>query len=451
MNLGKKINNIAISKRVLFTTPSHDRNSFVIPDFENFFGSKFLLHDLSEINDLDNLADPQNDILKSMSLSASLLNVNDLFYLINGSSSGIIAAITAVLSPGDKVLIARNCHKSVLNGLILTGAHPIWFLPDFNKNWSIFDSVNPLQIDSYLRIFPDIKAVIITSPTYEGVCSDISSIADVCRKFSVKLIVDEAHGALKSFAPHFFGKNAILCGADISVQSLHKTCGAPNPSAILLSNGSINRQVIQDALNLFITSSPSYPILAAIESTINFLSSDKGLDCIHKLIKYIIDFKSAFRRYNNIHFCPFNDPSKLLVKIDGLSGFALSDILFDEFNIEDESANASSFLFLTGIGTKKNKLNLLENALKSILNSSFPHSDLLSSCPLIIPDSAFSPRQAFFSDKIVIDISKSFGRVCAQVITEYPPGIPLLIPGEVISHSHINYLKNKFPLIKVIR
>lgn len=449
--LGKKIKKIAKSDRILFTTPSHDRTSFVIPDVSDYVGRKFFHHDLSEINDLDNLAEPEGEILLSMQNAASLIGVEDLFYLINGSTSGILAAMLSVLKEGDEVLIARNCHKSVLNGLVLTGAVPRWFLPEMDTEWGVFKGVSPKAVEQNLKINTSVKAVIITSPTYEGMNSDIEAIADICHSFGVLLIVDEAHGALKSFAPNIFGKNAVSLGADICIQSLHKTCGAPNPCAILLSNGMISREKIQNSLNIINTSSPSYPMLAAIEKTITYLLGKDGQEKILKLCNDIEDLKKAFANSENIDFCNYNDFTKIMVKINGLSGFVLSDILFDEFHIEDELCNNVSSLLLTGIGTTKHKLKQLEKALMVILSTEYRFPQYKQPCPLSTSEVVMSPREANFAEKVKIPLSIAEGRVCGEIITEYPPGIPLVILGEKITGEQVEYLLKTRQSIEVVR
>lgn len=448
--LGKKIKEIAKSDRVLFTTPSHDRTSFVIPEVSDYVGRKFFHNDLSEINDLDNLAAPEAEILYSMQNAASLIGVEDLFYLINGSSSGIVAAMLSVLKDKDKVLIARNCHKSVLNGLVLTGAEPFWITPEIDEDWAVFKGLSPKLVEEKLSLINGIKAVIITSPTYEGIDSDIFEISNICHKYGVLLIVDEAHGALKSFAPKIFGQNAVQLGADICVQSLHKTCGAPNPCAILLSNGVISRDKIQNSLNLINTSSPSYPMLAAIEKTITFLLSKDGQEKIKKLCKDIDELKSAFENEKEIEFCKDNDLTKIMVKINGLSGFVLSDILFDEFNIEDELCNNFSSLLLTGIGTTKHKLKQLEKALKVILSTEYRFPQMRMVCPISGSDYVMTPREACFSNKVKIPLSLAEGRVCAEIITEYPPGIPIVVLGERITREQVEYLLQSRKLIEVV-
>lgn len=451
MTIGKKIKKIANSNRILFTTPSHDRKAFVIPDVAKFFGRNFFQNDLSEINDLDNLSEPSEDILESMQKSADLMGINDLFYLINGSTSGILASMLATLKENAEVIIARNCHKSVLNGLILTGAKPIWILPEINEKWGIFNPVSPEKISAIFETKPNIKAVIITSPTYEGVSSDIETISKICHENNAVLIVDEAHGALKSFAPDIFGKSAIKEGADIAIQSLHKTCGAPNPCAMLQSNGKIPSEKIQNALNIINTSSPSYPMIAAIEGTINYLFSKNGQNKIEELIKNINQLKLNFEGEKNVEFFQENDPSKIIIKINGLNGFDLSDILFEKFNIEDELTNNVVSVLLTGIGTGKRKLKKLEKAIKEIAKKKYASKQNYQPVPIITKEAKMTPRSAYFAEKEEIEIEKARGRICGEIITEYPPGIPLLILGEEIGQEQIDYLKNSRQLINVIR
>lgn len=443
MTIYNDINKILKSERILFTTPSHDGNSFVLPTKQNILGKKFYKNDLSEINGLDNLSEPQACILKSMKKSADLIGVEHVFYLVNGSSSGIISAMLSVLKNNDKVLIARNCHKSVINGLILSGAEPVWIMPTINDKWDIFNPVLPEQIEEKLSLNNQIKTVIITSPTYEGVCSDIEKIAEICHKHGAILIVDEAHGALKSFYPEFFGKNAVKLGADIAIQSLHKTCGAPNPCAIMLCGQNTDKEHVQSCLNLINTTSPSFPIISAIEESINYLFSQKGQKQIKRLIKNLQDFRNSFSKNKNIEFCDFNDITKILVKINGLSGFQISDILFDKFNIEDENVNTSASLLLTGIGTSKTKLKKLEMALKNISAQNYTNIEKKIITNILIPDISTIPRKAFFAEKEAVETEKSIGRICAEIISEYPPGIPVLLAGEKIQKEQVNYLKTK--------
>ncbi|MCR5261946.1 MAG: aminotransferase class V-fold PLP-dependent enzyme [Candidatus Gastranaerophilales bacterium] len=442
---------ISKSDRKLFTTPSHDRDNFIVPNCKKIFGNSFYEYDLSEVNGLDNLGNPENSIMSAMKKSAELLGVKSLFYLINGSSSGIIASMLSFLREKDKVLIARNCHQSVLNGLILTGAEPVWILPELNSEWEIFDPVSPSEIEKKLIENKTVKAVIITSPTYEGVTSDIKAIAEVCHKYNKILIVDEAHGALKSFYPEVFGENAVKLGADIAIQSLHKTCGAPNPCAVMLCGENVCPENIQNSLNLINTTSPSFPMIMAIEETINYLASPNGKKQISRLVSDIRQFKNEFQNDEKIQFCDFNDETKILVKITGMSGYNLSDSLFENFNIEDELTNNRASLLLTGLGTTKQKLKKLGKALKKI--ACYPNlpQKPTEQTPYFIPKMQMSLKNAYFSEKEEVSAENSIGKICGEIISEYPPGIPVLLAGEKIRKEHIEFLKNKKETIQVIK
>lgn len=457
MSLNKLIEKFGKRKRTLFTTPSHNQGEFIIPKNKNLLGKKVFEADFSEIEDFDNFANPEGVILESQKKAAEIYGSKYTFYLTNGSTSGIIAAMNAILSENDKVLIARNCHKSVYSGLVITGAHPVWLLPDYNEEWGIFKAIKAEQVEKKLAQDPNIKAFIITNPTYEGVTSSISKISEICKKYNVILIVDEAHGALWSF-DGTIGTPAIRDGADISVQSLHKTAGALNPSAVLHVHKEfpIDVEKIQCSLNLINTTSPPYPILANIENTVHFLSSKQGKNKISELIDNVIKMTKKLSKYNNIFIYSYNnDITKILVKINGLSGYELSDILFNEFKIEDELSNEKSVLLLTGIGTSKEKLKKLEKALIRISKetASMHHSEseyeTIKPFNYPTPQLASTPRKILSQPYKSVKIVDAIGKICHELIMNYPPGVPIIIPGEVIQEEHITLL-NDYEYIKVL-
>ncbi len=436
-------------KRTLFTTPSHSQGDFVAPETLKLLGQKFFTCDYSEIEGFDNLSSPIGIIKDAQSAAAEIYGAKSTFFLTNGSTSGIIAAMYALLTKGDKVVIARNCHKSVYNGLVLTGAVPIWLIPDYNSDWGIFESVNTDYLEEILEKNRDVKAFIMTNPTYEGAMSDIYRISSVCRKYNVKLIVDEAHGALWNFNKSL-GTPSLIQGADIVVQSLHKTAGALNPSALLhiSKESDINPSTIQNSLNLFTTTSPSYPILLNIESTINFLSSARGQAYLHQLSKNINRLLRTLKNIPNLQVYSYNnDITKILIKATNISGFELSEILFGEYGIEDELSNEKSVLLLTGVGTSKAKLKKLEKALVNlcldnikIANDSDKKS--IDYYP-IEPRVRYIPSVLWGKHSKEVDLKYALSRVCMEVIADYPPGAPLLLPGEVIKKEHILYLLNR--------
>lgn len=428
-------------KRTIFTTPSHNQK----PLFQTKYSS-FYEDDYSEIEGFDNLANPSGAILISRGRISEITNAKT-FFSTQGATSAILAAMKTIINPCDKVLIARNCHKSVYNGLIITAGVVNWFMPEVDKEWGIYTKIDPKKLDSTLQM-DDYKVFIMTSPTYEGVNSNIEEIAKVCRKNKTYLIVDESHGALYNFS-NKLSKTAIEQGADVSINSLHKTAGALNQCALLNVSKNISNfeeEAFQNSLNLFHTSSPSYPLLANIESCIDFLNSKKGHDEINALIDEIDKFKKELIRFGVEFYEDENhDPTKLFLRKQGLSGFDLSQILYDEFNIEDELNNSIGCLYLTGIGTTKQKLEKLKQALKKVkTNPSHSFFDVdFQPHPLV----KMQPFEAFNKNYIYCDKKDCLLKISSTTILPYPPGIGILYPGEAIQKWHLDYLNSNVKVI----
>ncbi len=455
MSIIKFIEKYRKSNRTLYTTPSHGQGDFAAPQALKMVGKKFFQCDYSEIEGFDNLANPIGIIKVVQENAARIYDAKASFYLTNGSTSGIIAAMYSVLNRNDKVLIARNCHKSVYNGLVLTSAVPLWLMPEYNKDWDIYETVNIDYLEEVLSKNRDIKAFIMTNPTYEGVMSDIYRISCVCKKYNVKLIVDEAHGALWNFHKAL-GTPSLLQGADIVVQSLHKTAGALNPSALLHigKDSDINPRKVQEALNLITTTSPSYPLLINIEAVINFLNSEKGKLQVYELVKNVNRLIRALKVIPNLEVYSYNnDVTKILVKVTNMSGFELSDILYEKYEIEDEMANEKSVLFLTGLGTTKAKLKKLERALNDLCANNIKitqEEESVKSFTAVEPRVRFTPALVWGRPYKEVETKFALSRISMEVIADYPPGIPVLLPGEVIKKEHIEYLSARKPKIKVL-
>ena len=448
MTIVNFIENFKKKKRVLFTTPSHGQGDFVNPASLKLLGHKFFTCDYSEIEGFDNLSNPIGIIRTSQVEAARIYGAKSTFFLTNGSTSGIVASMFALLNRCDKVLIARNCHKSVYNGLVLTGAVPLWLMPQYNKEWGIYETISLDLLEETLARNKDIKAFIMTNPSYEGVMSDVYRISSVCKKYNVKLIVDEAHGALWNYHKAL-GTPALMQGADIVVQSLHKTAGALNPAALLHIglDSDIEPKNIQKALNLITTTSPSYPLLVNIESTINYLSSQNGQTKLQELVKNVNRTIRFLKSIPNLEVYSYNnDVTKILVKVTNMSGFELSDILFDEYNIEDELANEKSVMFLTGLGTTKSKLKKLEKALFDLCAKNIkikPNEERENPVINIEPRVRYTPALLWGKPSREVELKYALARVSMELIADYPPGIPILLPGEVIKKEHIEYLKDR--------
>jgi len=332
------------STRRFFTTPSHSGKFFVFSKFRQFYK-----YDISETDEYN----PQGALDNAQKMAAEIYGTKQTLFLTNGSTSGIIAAILACCKKGDKVLLWENSHPCHKNAVFLAGADPVYYSLNLIKKWGIPDKFHPKNLDKQLSE-NNIKAVIVTSPTYEGVVSNIKKLKDVCRKHNAYLIVDEAHGALYPFSDKL-PESAVKI-ADFTVQSLHKTAGGLNPTALLHTQTDLD---IKDALSKINTTSPSYPLLASIEANIRFLNSSRGRKILDKLLGDLIKIEQNCKNYEI--FAP--DVTKINLKHAGLSGQELSEILYDKYNIEDEKTNDISTLLLTGIGTDNLKLSKLKEIL----------------------------------------------------------------------------------------
>ena len=429
-------------ERILFTTPSHNQ----IPKFNTNL-EEFYKYDYSELDGFDNLSNPRNSIMVSQARVSECLGAKQSFFVIQGATTAMLAAMKALISPGDRVLVARNCHKCVFSGLILSAGIVDWFIPDEDEDWGIYTEINPKKLERTLEL-NDYKVFIMVSPTYEGINSDIEQIAQICRNHNTYLIVDEAHGSLYNFS-EVLPKTAISQGADVSVNSLHKTAGALNQTALLNVSKQIKNieiEIFQQALNIFQTTSPSYPLLANIEACIGYLNSKEGKDEIENLILEIQALKPELERYGiQFYKAPNHDPTKILLRKEGVSSDELSDTLFEEYNIEDEMNSSNFCLYLTGIGTTKAKLEKLKHALKKVKTNpswEFPKIDF-QPYPMvkIQPVDTFNLNYGFVSKQ------DALLKISNKMILPYPPGVGLLYPGEAIQKWHLDYLDNNIEVI----
>lgn len=331
------------NRKYLFTTPSHNQKYFIFNKFRNFYK-----YDISETE----AQDPQTALAQAEKRATKIYGTRHTHFLTNGSTSGVITAVLACCNKGDKVLLWRNSHPCHLNAVKLAGCEPVFYDLPIDKEWGIPQKTTPELVD-----VKGVKAVIVTSPSYEGIISDVEKIKEICRNNGAYLIIDEAHGALYPFSDKL--PQSAVNIADFTIQSLHKTAGGLNPTALLHVNCDCDAS---NALSMINTTSPSYPLLASTEANINFLNSKRGRKKIETLISLIEEIKNST---NNVEFGG-DDITKILIKKPGMTGFELSEKLFDEFDIEDEKTNEVSTMLLCGIGTTEAKLKKLSHALKKI-------------------------------------------------------------------------------------
>ncbi len=330
-------------KNALFTTPSHAQSFFITSKFEQFYK-----YDTSETD----THEPEDALICAEKHASSIYGTTKTKFLTNGSTSGIIASVLACADKDEKVLIWNNSHSCHKNAVELSGAIPIFYELETDDNWGIHNELAPETLEKYLKN-NHFKAVIVTSPSYYGIVSDVKALKEVCAKYNAFLIVDEAHGALYPFSEKL--PQSAVNIADFTVQSLHKTAGGLNPTALLHTNTDLD---IDSALAKFSTTSPSYALLYSIERNINYLNSQKGKQKIDELIKNIQNLRS------NIEFFD-GDITKILIKHKNYTGFELSEKLFEN-KIEDEKTNEKSTMLLCGLGTSKLKLQRLEKVLRKL-------------------------------------------------------------------------------------
>lgn len=335
------------NQKTLFTTPSH--------------GQKFCIYDrLKELYKLDisetEFHNPVEALKRAQLWARSIYHTYSTTFLTNGSTSGIIAAVLSCTQVGDKVLIASNSHPCHFNAVKLAGARALTYDLEIDPEWGVPLEVRPEVIEYYLNRY-SIRTVIITSPSYEGIISDIEEIKSICERNGAYLIVDEAHGALYPFSERL--PLSAVNVADFTVQSLHKTAGGLNPTALLHCNCEID---VRPALDMFMTTSPSYPLLASIELNIEYLNSRDGRREIDNLITRLDNIREKCRC---VEFFG-DDPTKMLIKVPGISGYELSEMLYNDFDIEDEKTNEKSTMLLCGIGTDNKKLDKLQHVLSKL-------------------------------------------------------------------------------------
>ncbi len=335
------------TNKLFFTTPSHGQKDGIYDRLEDMYKI-----DISETE----YYDPQEALSRAQLWARTVYHTYSTTFLTNGSTSGIIAAVLSCTQVGDKVLIASNAHPCHFNAVRLAGARAITYDVDIDPDWDVPLETKPEIIEAYLNRY-DIRTVIITSPTYEGIISDIEEIKAVCERYNAFLIVDEAHGALYPFSDKLPLSAANI--ADFTVQSLHKTAGGLNPTALLHCNCEVD---VKPALDMFMTTSPSYPLLASIEANILYLDSKEGRKELDNLINRLDKIRSKTKG------CEFfgDDPTKILIRIPGITGFELSEMLYEDFGIEDERTNSKSTMLLCGIGTDNKKLDKLAHVLSKL-------------------------------------------------------------------------------------
>ena len=400
--------------------------------------------DITEIEGYDNLYEPQGILKSAKEHAATVFGAEDTYFLVNGSTVGILTAICAVTGKGDKIIMARNCHKAVYHAVELWELQVSYIYPDILNDWQMADAIDVDILEEQLKQDKNISAVIITSPTYEGIVSDIEKIAELAHKYQIPLIVDEAHGAHFSFHPRF-PKSAVYCGADVVVQSIHKTLPSFTQTALLHVNGNlVNRDKIEKYLSFFQTSSPSYLLIAGIDQCVSVLEEKKAT-LWDDFFRYRDEFISRTSKLRNIRV--YNDktadPCKLVISVKdtNISGIELQKQLLDEFHIQIEMAAETYIIGIVTQSDTEEGFNRLAKALLSIDGNL--HQEKMTTDIKVtqdIPQVIYNISKAAEMPFEGINLDNAVNRISAGYINLYPPGIPLLTPGELISEEMIGRL-----------
>ena len=409
--------------------------------------------DITEIDGFDNLHHPEGILKESMEQAAAVYGSEKSYFLVNGSSCGLLAAISACVPAGGKILVARNCHKSVYHGLILRGLVPVYLCPDGVPQWGMSGPVSPELVEELLLKNPDSKAVLLTSPTYEGICSDVEAVCRIVHRYGIPVIIDAAHGAHFQFGRGSFPESALSMGADLVIESLHKTLPSLTQTAVLHKKSKfVDEKRLEWYLQVYQSSSPSYVFLASIDSCISYMAGEEGQRAMAVYEEALGGLRNKIKGLSHIRlfsdreagaFCL--DPSKLVIRADGLAGPELYGRLRTQYRIQPEMCTETYVILMTSVADEEEDFQSLFGALADLdrfceeLRLSGEDRALFA-VSLPEPQVVLTPAAAMESSLCSLDIAECEGRISGEFAYIYPPGIPVLAPGERITGEVLSVL-----------
>ncbi len=411
--------------------------------------------DFTELPETDNLHDPKGLILKAQQRASKVYGAMESFFLVNGTTGGILAAISAMAKPGDKVLLQRDCHRSVFHGIAINGLQPVYIKPKFSRSPGRKLSIEPCQVEEAFKSNPQIGLVILTYPSYDGVCSDMEAIAKIVHEKGAILLVDSAHGAHLGFS-ELFPDSPLKLGADVVVQSTHKTLPAFTQGSMLhINSKQVDIGRMKRMLSVYQSSSPSYLLMAGIDSAMEIME-EEGRFLMERLFGEIETFSEGLKKNTDIKIWDRKtlqsengfdlDESKILLDFSsiGLSGFRVEEILRKKYEIYVEMAGLNSVLLVSSVANSKNDFARAEAALESIANDKSLHRMIVgeSEYSYRIPEMVIIPGDAFYKKVRELPLFEAEGKISGGYLMPYPPGIPLVCPGECIPKETIGYLKD---------
>ncbi|KAF5060716.1 aminotransferase class I/II-fold pyridoxal phosphate-dependent enzyme [Proteiniclasticum sp. QWL-01] len=438
-----------------FHVPGHKKGQGIDAEFKKFIGENPFKIDVTVFKLVDSLHHPTGPIKEAQALAADAYGSDATFFSIHGTSGAIQAMIMSVVGAGDTIIVPRNVHKSVTAGIILSGAVPVYMQPELDKNLGIANGVLPETVEETLKENPHAKAVLIINPTYYGVSTDLKRIAEIVHSYDIPLIVDEAHGPHLKFNEKL-PMSAMEAGADLCSQSTHKIIGAMTQGSLLhVRTKYVDIARVQQIMNLLQTTSPSYILMASLDTSRRqiALEGKELLDQAIELAGYVrqeINKIPGFYCYGEELLGQPGvyaiDPTKICITCRdlGITGFDLDMILSNKYHIQMELSDLYNVLAVGSFGDTRENMDKLLDALREIskeyINENTRKADFLDIPP--IPKQVLIPREAFNGNKTSVPLKESVGEVSGEFLMAYPPGIPILCPGEVITEEIVNYVED---------
>lgn len=443
------LENFRKNRIVPFDVPGHKRGRGN-PELVELLGQQCVGLDVNSMKPLDNLCHPISVIKEAEELAAEAFGAAYAFLMVGGTTSSAQSMVLSVCKKGEKIILPRNVHRSVINALVLNGAIPVYVNPDVDKTLGIALGMKISQVEQAIRENPDAVAVLVNNPTYYGICSDLNSIVKLAHSHNMKVLVDEAHGT------HFyFGENmpvsAMAAGADMTSVSMHKSGGSLTQSSFLLIGPNMNPGYVRQIINLTQTTSASYLLLASLDiSRKNLAMRGKAeFQKVTALAEYAreeINRIGGYYAYDNDLINGDSiyayDKTKLTVNTlgIGLAGIEVYDILRDEYDIQAELGDIANVLAYISIGDRVREIERLVSALMEIKRKYKKDSTGMYTQEYINPKIVLPPQSAFYAEKEPLPLMETEGRICGEFVMCYPPGIPILAPGEQITHEILEYI-----------
>ncbi|KAF0092017.1 MAG: speA [Fusobacteria bacterium] len=453
------LNEMKNMRIVPFDVPGHKRGKGN-KELLDFLGEKCMSVDVNSMKPLDNLCHPTSVIKEAEELAAEAFGATNAFFMVGGTTSSVQAMILSVCKKDDKIILPRNVHISVINAMVLCGAIPIYINPQIDERLGISLGMSLEDVKRAIAENSDAKVILINNPTYYGICSNIKEITELAHQKGMLVLADEAHGT------HFyFGKNmpmsAMAAGADMASVSMHKSGGSLTQSSILLCGKNMNPNHVRQIINLTQTTSGSYLLLSSLDIARKNLAL-KGIDIFNKVIELteyareeinqIGDFYAYSKELINGDTIYDFDITKLSINTFeiGLAGIEVYDILRDEYDIQIEFGDMGNILAYISVGDSNKNIERLIGALAEIRRKYKKTKIGMLKNEYLSPRVIMSPQDAFYWEKTALPLKESIGHVCGEFVMCYPPGIPILAPGELITEEiieYINYAKEKGSLL----